>query len=300
MSNRRCPKCGEEFSDTYRSCPFCEEENAIRHGRTLRRRGGRRAERRRRGGGAGGVMLLLTGVVILGVVGYVVFGDDVAGAVGIRNTQDPPPATGTEKDPPPVQTPPKSDVPEPPAVQDPEGGQPGGEDGPGEPAEPGPLTLSLTDITIPAGETGRLTASGGSGEIIWTSSNPEIASVDGGAVTGVAGGTVAITAQRGEETAACQVTVEGDPWVDPNPSVYRLSKDDFSLSPSENSWQLKIKRDNGSWEIMGPENGVTWTTSNPAVAAVSETGLVTRAGRGTATVAATVGGTTMECIVRMR
>ncbi len=26
MSNRRCPKCGEEYSDTYRSCPFCEEE----------------------------------------------------------------------------------------------------------------------------------------------------------------------------------------------------------------------------------------------------------------------------------
>ena len=33
MSNRRCPKCGEEYSDTYRSCPFCEEEAAIRRGR---------------------------------------------------------------------------------------------------------------------------------------------------------------------------------------------------------------------------------------------------------------------------
>ena len=32
MNNRQCPKCGEEYSDTYRTCPFCEEEAAIRRG----------------------------------------------------------------------------------------------------------------------------------------------------------------------------------------------------------------------------------------------------------------------------
>ena len=85
MSNRRCPKCGEEYSDTYRSCPFCEEEAAIKRGHPPRR-SGRRVEKRQnaRSGGAGGVMLLLTGLIILGVVGYVVFGDDVADAVGIQ------------------------------------------------------------------------------------------------------------------------------------------------------------------------------------------------------------------------
>ena len=30
MANRRCPKCGEEYSNTYRACPFCEEEDAIK------------------------------------------------------------------------------------------------------------------------------------------------------------------------------------------------------------------------------------------------------------------------------
>ena len=56
MANRRCPKCGEEYSDTYRSCPFCEEEDALKHGKTLHRRGGRRVEKRPgRTGGAGGV-----------------------------------------------------------------------------------------------------------------------------------------------------------------------------------------------------------------------------------------------------
>lgn len=309
MSNRRCPKCGEEYSDTYRSCPFCEEEDAIKHGRPLRRRGGRRLEKRQSGsGGAGGVMLLLTGVIILCVVGYVFFGDRVADAVGIRDTQEPSPPSADQTETAP-QTPSEPDIQTPePSVSDGDEPSPGVEpvisDTPPEPsAEPpepaGPLTLSQTDITIPAGETGRLTASGGSGEIAWSSSNPEIASVDGGSVTGKAGGTVTITATSGEETATCQVKVEGDPWVDPNPSTYRLSKDDFTLSPSENTWQMKVKKDDGKWEVMGPDQGVTWASSNTGIVTISETGLVTRAGKGTAQITATIGGVTLECIVRM-
>ena len=55
MSNRHCPTCGEEYSDTYRTCPFCEEEAAIKKGRPLRRRSGKRVEKRQRdsSGGAG-------------------------------------------------------------------------------------------------------------------------------------------------------------------------------------------------------------------------------------------------------
>ena len=110
MSNRQCPKCGEEYSDTYRTCPFCEEEAAIKKGRPLRRRSGKRVEKRQRdsSGGAGGVMLLLTGVIILGVVGYVFFGEQVADAMGIRSdpvqvdedpAADPDPAGPTEDEP---------------------------------------------------------------------------------------------------------------------------------------------------------------------------------------------------------
>ena len=42
MSNRLCPKCGEEYSDTYKKCPFCQEEEAIRQGRPLHRHSGDR------------------------------------------------------------------------------------------------------------------------------------------------------------------------------------------------------------------------------------------------------------------
>ena len=46
MAMKRCPICGEKYSDTYKDCPFCEEEEALREGEQLRR-GGRRAARSR-------------------------------------------------------------------------------------------------------------------------------------------------------------------------------------------------------------------------------------------------------------
>lgn len=298
MSNRRCPKCGEEYSDTYRSCPFCEEEDAIRRGKQPpRRRSGRRVEKRQnaRSSGAGGIMLLLTGVIILGVAGYVFFGDDVADAVGIRDAQHPAPVSnrveapsaGPEDSAPPAQEP---DVTAPPTEDAPDG-EP---DAPSEPA--GPLTLSQSDITIPAGETGRLTAAGGSGEITWTSSNPEIASVDGGAVTGKAGGTVTITAVSGEETVTCQVKVEGDPWIDPNIPDLSINKTDFTFGKSETvQMKLLIK---GTRDVY--DGAVTWASANSGVASISETGLITWVGKGTTTVTATVGDQVFECIVRAK
>ena len=283
MSNRRCPTCGEEYSDTYRTCPFCEEEAAIKRGHPPRRRGGRRTEKRQpSSGGAGGVMLLICAVVIIGVVGYVFFGDHVADAVGIRT--DPQPS---------------ADPVDPPSVQDPAAPEDGdhanepapdaSSEPPAPPAEPVPLALNQSNITIRVGDKGRLDFTGGTGEVTWTSSNDQIASVEGGTITGIAGGAVTITAASGE----------GDPWVNPNASSYRLSKEDFTLGSGENSWQMKIKRDSGEWEILGAADGVTWASANTAVATISETGLVSRAGKGMTTITATVDGVTMECIVRM-
>ena len=42
MANHVCPNCGQEYSDTYRKCPFCEEAEAEKRGRPIRRRGGKR------------------------------------------------------------------------------------------------------------------------------------------------------------------------------------------------------------------------------------------------------------------
>lgn len=297
MSNRHCPKCGEDYSDTYRTCPFCEEEAAIKRGKPLRRRSGKRVEKRQRGGsgGAGGVLLLLTGVIILGVVGYVFFGEQVADAMGIRadagleDLQGPPvpepsvpDETGGEPDGAgePAVTPPEGDAP----------GSAGAEPAPGEPdPEPaGPLALSQSSISIPAGETALLTASGGSGEVSWSTSNENIATVEGGSVTGKAGGTVTITAAAGEETAECRVTITGDPWV--STANLSLNKTDFTFGSSE---KVTLK-------VRGTDSPVTWSSANTGVATVSDGGVVQWAGKGTTTVTASVDGQTLECIVRAK
>ena len=300
MNNRQCPKCGEEYSDTYRTCPFCEEEAAIKKGRPLRRRSGKRVEKRQRdsSGGAGGIMLLLTGVIILGVVGYVFFGEQVADAMGIRSdpvqadedpAADPPPA-GPGEDEPAQPDPAPDSTDQPPAPAEGDQTNPSGGDAPAQPDVPpepaGPLTLSQTSFSIAAGETALLTTSGGAGEVSWSSSNENIATVEGGSVTGKAGGTVTITATAGEESVACTVTITGDPWV--SDAKLSLNKADFTFGSSE-TVQLKVK---------GTDSPAVWSSANTAVATVSESGLVKWAGKGTTTVTATVDGQTLECIVR--
>lgn len=293
MGNRHCPKCGEEYSDTYRTCPFCEEEEAIQKGRPLHRRGGRRVEKRQRGatGGAGGVMMLLTGVIILGVLAFVFFGDQIAGVIGIRTDADV--GSGDLVQPAPVaadgqQTaPPEAD---PPADSVPADGTGDSPDAPSEPSEPAqPLALSQSSMTIAAGETARLTATGGGGDIIWTTSNENVATVDGGSVTGKAGGTATITAASGGETASCAVTITGTPYV--SNANLSLNKTDFTLGSSDPDVTLKVK---------GTESPVTWASANTSVATVSESGVVKWAGKGTTTVTATVDGQVLECIVRAK
>jgi len=225
-------------------------------------------------------MLLVAAVVILGVLGYVFFGDRVADAMGIRDTGDAPVSAPGETKIPTAQTPPDQTIEPPPPSQE-----------PAAPVEEGPLALSRADITIAAGETARLTASGGGGAVSWTSSNPGIATVDSGAVTGVAGGTVTITAASGEETAVCQVTVEGDPWVNPNAANIRLNKTDFTLYAKDPDVTMKVK---------GTDSPVVWASGNTGVVTIDANGVVKWVGKGNTTITATVDGVTLECIVRAK
>ena len=149
MSNRVCPTCGEEYSTTYRTCPFCEEEKAIRQGHPPHRQGGKRLEkqRARASGGAGGVLLLLTAVIIAGALAYVFLGDKIAGTIGIRSDPAELGLTDDEDQDKDVQEPaPPTDETVPPA---------------------GALTVSQTSMTLAAGETALLTASGVEGEAVF-------------------------------------------------------------------------------------------------------------------------------------
>ena len=281
MANHVCPNCGQEYSDTYRKCPFCEEAEAEKRGRPIRRRGGKRLSKRKRSAGAGGVMLSVMAVVIIGVVGYVFFGDEIAGLAGIRTEADQTvdragtddgaaaPLTTVEQESPDTAVPPDDSA------------------GEGTQGTGGPLTLDYNAISIPAGETALLSVTGGTGAITWSTSNEHIATVANGSVTGVAGGTATITAVAGEETVECIVTVTGEPWVsDANLS---LNKTDFTLYSDNPDVQM---------EVRGTDSTVAWASENPAVATISETGVVKWAGKGTTNVTATVDGQVLTCIVR--
>lgn len=82
MAMKRCPICGENYSDTYKSCPFCEEEAALQRGNQLRR-GGRGGKRASSGNKRGQPNLLSPILVILilimaALLVYLLFGDKIA------------------------------------------------------------------------------------------------------------------------------------------------------------------------------------------------------------------------------
>lgn len=295
MGNRLCDKCGLEYSDTYRKCPFCAEEKRLKNGKPLRQKGGRHINSDKKGG-AGGIVALLLVVALVIVGGTVFFGEQIADVLGIRTQKDLngdlPVNTQTqsgEKNPDtqkPASTQKPEDTQKPVDTQQPEEQQPE-EQQPTEPA--GPLALSQSNITIASGTTARLTTTGGTGKVKWSTSNEHIATVKEGSVTGVAGGTVTITAAAGEETVSCTVTVTGDPWV--SDANLTLNRTDFTLSAGDPPFQMKVK---------GTDSPVVWASNNPSVAVISESGVVSRGSqRGTTKITASVDGHVLECIVRV-
>ena len=73
------------------------------------------------------------------------------------------------------------------------------------------VTLDKTTLTVEVGQTAQLTATvtpEGAAEVVWSSANPENATVDAtGMVTGVAEGNAIIVATAGDKTANCMVQV---------------------------------------------------------------------------------------------
>ncbi len=227
MAMKKCPACGEKYSDTYRSCPFCEEEKNLRRGKSPRRRGGHRVSQ----GGPSFLSPVLVAAIILmaALLLYLLFGK----AIGERLGWGKNPA-GSED----------------PGIISSEGGSSGtssggasssgatsgGEDPAVDPepagltyeealALPDGLTLSKTDYSTNVGDPAvTLSVSGGSGSYTWLSENDAIATVsESGTVTAVANGTVNILVTDGDRKGLCIVRVKGGgtpvtPEPEPDPS----------------------------------------------------------------------------------
>ena len=126
--------------------------------------------------------------------------------------------------------------------------------------------------------------------VTWTSSNPSVATVDqDGRVTALHEGTAAITAKAGDKTATCTITVKI-----PVQSV-TLDKTTLELDEGETvTLHATVLPENAA------DKTVTWTSSNPSVVTVDQSGKVTALYGGTAIISAKAGDRTATCTVTVR
>lgn len=311
MAMKRCPVCGEKYSDTYRRCPFCEEEDALREGHRSNLKSGHRAAQ----GGPGLLSPVLIIVIILLalLLLYLLFGD------ALKNRKPKPDASAASS--PSASSVVKPNIPgsstpaaSAPATSAPAVSAPAVSTPPVvEPAKstvdlstlPKTLTLNKTDFTIPVGDAPvKLRASGGKGVYTWSSSDDGIASVDEeGNVVAISKGTAIITVTDGQGKGECIVRVKAGSGTPNTGSAqqpsggdtgsggeHKLNREDFTRSTSEGPYQLKVS---------GVTTGISWSSSNPSVAVVDQNGNVQPVGPGKANITASWDGQTLTCIIRV-
>jgi uncharacterized protein YjdB len=160
------------------------------------------------------------------------------------------------------------------------------------------ITLPFSEMTLEVGSSTQLTwiitpSDATNQNLTWQSNNESCVRVSDGVITALAVGSSIITVQTedGGKTASCSVTV-----VEKNVPVTGVSLDRNTLTLAQGDSQAL-------YPIVLPENAsdktVTWSSSNPSVADVSSSGLVTADAIGNATITVTTrdGGYKAYCIV---
>ena len=311
-----CEYCGEDYASTYKHCPFCdeipldEEDYDLENDAPPRPRGGKRLVTNTRGGGygRGPSPLRLVGIIIslaLIIAAVIIVISVIIPLVTKGGSVDTPPGKESVQ---PVESVQPSANPDPSASPDPSTTpDPAGSPAPSETVPAGqtatdftlnytefslsnryPDPITLTPTFIPAGSTGTIT---------WTSSDPQVVSVDetGKVSPGSKTGNATITATMpGGVTRTClvhnSVTSGGSTTTGSGTSTsLSLTRTDFTLSKTYPSYRVKVN---------GTSSTPVWSIGNTAVATVSADGTVTYVGKGTTTLTCSVDGQKLTCTVR--
>ena len=113
------------------------------------------------------------------------------------------------------------------------------------------------------------------GEVEWTSSDPDVASVKDGVVTAVSAGDATITASLDGFTADCKVKVAGEDFkFDIHLECSDLSVAEKGLQQDQKVRYIPEYRHNESGMVYIPAN-VSWSSSDRTIAVVDEEGNVT-------------------------
>ena len=230
MSLIKCPKCGEMFSDSYKTCPFCEEDEAYYSGKLRKSRGRRAAEsRRRKTPSVLGPVAIVVLILLAALVVWLIFGDQIKEAI----TGEKPPVTDVDK--------PDDTIDKP-------------DDTPVTPT----ISLNRTVLVLNVGDKDELKVNGTEDTVEWSSSAPTVASVNSaGEVTALTKGNAVITAEVNGESVTCTVTVKDesdapDNGTDTPDNNSTTTKPNNSNKPSTGTTKvdvskLKLKLTMGEW-----------------------------------------------------
>ena len=161
------------------------------------------------------------------------------------------------------------------------------------------VSLDKTSLTMTEGETQTLTATVSPSNatdksVTWSSNNTSVATVSSsGVVTAVKAGssTITVKTNNGGKTATCSVTVNAA-----EVSVTGISLNESSLTMTEGETQTLTAT---IYPSNATDKSVTWSSNNPSIATVSNSGVVmaVKAGNATITVKTNNGGKTATCSV---
>ena len=234
MSLLKCPKCGEMFSDSYKTCPFCEEDEAFANGGKKPVNPGRRVHRQKSPSILGPTLVLVL-VVVAGVLIYTLVG-------GRKPSDDRPPKNPTE------------DVdPNTPAVT---------------------LTLDQTALELTAGGIGKLVATGADQITWTSSNTDVATVAEDGTVTAVAAGTATISASaEGADPVTCTVTVKEAPKKDlVLRSIYQsegTALEQFSMSVGAPAVPMTVDGTDSTVKWSTEHSSIATINSDGEVTAVS-------------------------------
>lgn len=296
MSLLKCRKCGEMFSDSYKSCPFCAEDEEYYNGK-VKKRNHRRMEQKPKAPSIVGPLLVLVVILIIAAAIWAIFGDNIKGWFDGR--------PGTEQ-------------------VDPQPGQDDQQQGDDVVLEK-KLTLNKSVLMLSPGASEQLTVSGVAEgtECVWQNSDPAVLTVsEDGKVTAVAEGSAVVTVTCGNESAVCAVTVkenveDDDPVGDDTPddttkpvdTKVDLSKINItvplygtSLSKIEDGkFDVSLgKGESFGLEVQGTDVKPAWSVANSSIATVSNDGTIKGITSGETTITAKLNDTKVEIVVRVK
>lgn len=206
MSLIKCRRCGEMFSDSYKTCPFCEEDDAYYGGRVKKRRSRRAEAPRRKAPSILGPVVVLVLILLVLLVVWLLFGEKIKTAI----VGEKPPITNVTPTPDPVTPDPVT-----PAAT---------------------ISLNRAVLALDVGEKETLKVNEETEETCtWSSSDPTVATVsDSGEVTALAAGNAVITAKVGDAEATCSLTVKdaGDSTTTPDNNT---TTPDNNTKPNNNT-----------------------------------------------------------------